>query len=110
MIIFFQLFITLFSLAVIGGVVRRKREGVLGPRGLAFWGLFWVLVIVAVWQPNATIVLAHALGIGRGSDLVVYVSLALMFYILFRLHIKIEHIGKSITKIVRDETMRQSKK
>lgn len=95
----------LFALFAIGVVLKRKKDGLLGPKGVIFWIVFWLIAILVVFWPNSTSILAKYLGIGRGSDLVIYVSLALMFFILFRLHVKIESIGRDITKVVRKESL-----
>lgn len=91
-------------------VIRKKREGLLGPKGLFFWLSFWILAIFVVLWPDSTFVLSNYFGISRGADLVVYVSLALIFFILFRLHVKLESVGRSLTKMVRKEALEQVKK
>ena len=105
MIILFQLLFSLFALFAIFSVVKKKQEGLLGPKGTLFWLLFWLIAIIFVWWPNSTVILANYIGIGRGTDLILYVSLAVIFFILFRLHVKIESIGRDITKVVRKETL-----
>jgi len=105
MIILFQILFILFALFVVVVVFRKRREGLLGPKGVIFWTLFWALAVVAVLWPDSTTVLANYLGIGRGTDFIVYVSLATMFFILFRLHIKVESIGRDVTKVVRKEAL-----
>jgi|SRR3989338_5251906 len=106
MLFLFQLLFILFSLYAIGNVWRRRREGTLSQRGLIFWVIFWLLADVAVIWPNSTTLLANALGIGRGSDLVIYISLALLFFLIFKLYIKIESLNRDVTKVVRDRALR----
>lgn len=109
MIILFQSLFTAFALFAIVSVLKKKKEGLLGPKGVIFWVLFWVLANVFVWWQDSTVILANYLGIGRGTDLVLYVSLTIIFFILFRLHVKIESIGRDITKVVRKEALNQTK-
>jgi len=101
MLIIFQILFTLFALAAIFAVGKRKKEQLLGNKGVAFWGMFWVLAIVVVFNPESATGLAEVLGIGRGVDLIIYISIALIFFILFRLHIKIESTARNVTKVVR---------
>lgn len=110
MLFLFQLLFSLFALFAIGNVLKRRREGLLGPKGFVFWIFFWLIAAAAVLSPNSTTVLANYLGIGRGADLVLYVSLAVMFFILFRLHVKIESIGRDITTVVRGRALHKKKK
>ncbi len=105
MLFIFQALFVLFVLFAISSVVRKKKDGLLGPKGAIFWVLFWVLAAILVLLPDSTVVLANYLGIGRGADLVLYVSLAVIFYILFRLHVKIESISRDLTKVVRKDSL-----
>lgn len=106
MIILFQIIFSLFALFAIVSVWSKKRIGLLSAGGTIFWIIFWFLAVVFVWWPNSTVRLANFFGIGRGSDLVLYVSLAVIFYLLFKTHIKIEEINRNITKVVRDKSLK----
>ncbi len=105
MLILFQILFTLFTLYALSSVVARKRSGELGPRGLVFWVSFWVVATVFVWYPEATNRVAQAFGIGRGADFVLYISLVVIFFVLFRLHVKIESMSRDVTKVVRDKAL-----
>lgn len=105
MLLLFQILFILFSLSAIWNVAQKRQEGSLSRRGLAFWVGFWLLADLAVIWPNSTTVLANALGIGRGSDFIIYISLALLFFLIFKLHIKIEGINRDVTKVVRDKAL-----
>jgi hypothetical protein len=105
MLFLFQILFILFILFAISSVIKRRRDGLLGPKGFVFWAGFWALAALAILWPNSTTVLANYLGIGRGADLILYVSLAIMFFALFRLHIKIESIGRDVTTVVREHAL-----
>ena len=105
MLIAFQMLFTAFAMSAIIAVLKRRHEQVLGPKGAVFWLVFWIASIVIVFYPNGATRVANAFGIGRGSDLIIYLALALMFYILFRLHIKIESTARDITKLVRHQAI-----
>ncbi len=110
MLIIFQILFLIFALFAITNVVRRKKEGLLGPKGVVFWVLFWVVATVAVWWPNSTTVLANAFGIGRGTDFVLYIAIAVLFYLMFKLHVKLESVGRDITKVVREKALEAGKR
>jgi len=103
--IIFQFVFLLFSLFAIGAVIKRRTGGAMSNLGTAFWICFWLLADVVVFYPNSTTVFANQLGIGRGADLVTYVSLALVFFVLFRLHVKLHEIERDITSVVRREAL-----
>ena len=72
---------------------------------LFFWLVFWFVAGAVVWQPNLSTEVANRLGVGRGSDLVLYISVAVLFYLIFRLTVRLEKMEKNITKIVREITL-----
>ena len=109
MLLLFQILFSLFALAAMVSVLKKRQEGLLGPKGVVFWVLFWLIASVAVWWPNGTTVLANAFGIGRGTDFVLYVAIALLFYLVFKLHVKLESVGRDITKVVRKEALENEK-
>lgn len=102
----FQILFVLFALLAMSQVVRRKKDGLLSTLGLVFWIIVWIAAIGAVLWPNSTQFLADSFGIGRGTDFVVYISLAAMFFALFRLHIKIESMQRDLTKVVRKDALK----
>ena len=100
-----QILLTIFFLFALIKVIGRWRAGDLSLGGFIWWSLFWVAAGVVVLLPNSTAYFAKLVGIGRGADLVVYVSLAAIFFIIFRLMMKIESLNKDITKLTRKITL-----
>ena len=105
MLVLFQVLFTVFALVAIVSVIKKKKAGQFGAKGMIFWVLFWFLAIIAVMWPDSTTILANRFGIGRGTDFILYVSVAVIFYLIFKLHIKIEAISRDITKIVRKDSL-----
>lgn len=106
----FQILIFVFSLVAISSIFVHRVKKNLSVQGIAFWVLFWFGVDLVILYPNSTTIVANMLGIGRGTDLVVYISILAIFYLLFRLQIKIEGINRDITKIVRNDAIDSYKK
>jgi hypothetical protein len=73
------------------------------------WLAFWVTGIFAVLDLNLLEKTANFIGIGRGADLVLYLSIILIFYLIFVLFVKIDEVNKTLTRIVRREALRNSK-
>ncbi len=96
-----QILLVVFFLFVLAKVVGRFRAGDLSLAGMIGWVLFWISAMVVALLPNSTARLAEFVGIGRGADLVVYVALAGIFFIIFKLMVKIEVLNKEITKLTR---------
>lgn len=96
-----QYLLVFLILLIIYRVAIKWRQGILTPRDAIFWIGFWFVVGLIILLPDTTSFLAGLVGIGRGADLVVYLSIVLIFYIIFQMTIKIEKIERNITKIVR---------
>jgi len=103
-----QILLVVFFLFALIKVIGRFRMGDLSKAGLVWWSLFWVAAAVVVILPNSTAYFAKLVGIGRGADLVVYLSLASVFFILFKLMMKIELLNKDITKLTRQMTLSEN--
>jgi len=76
---------------------------------LLFWGVFWGIALIFIWLPTNTIdKLGQLFGVGRGIDVLVYLSIIFLFYYIFKQSEKINKLEKEITKLVRrlakDET------
>jgi hypothetical protein len=59
--------------------------------------------------PNFLTKLANFLGIGRGADLVFYLGLLALFFLIFHLYVRLEKIEKNITKIVQADALDNDK-
>ncbi|MBD3311274.1 MAG: DUF2304 family protein [Candidatus Magasanikbacteria bacterium] len=105
MLILFQILFILFAGFAVFNVISRKRSGLLGQRAVFFWIFFWILGVIVVIWPNSSSILAAYLGIGRGTDLVIYISLALLFFLVFKLNVKLDSLNRDLTKIVRKDAL-----
>lgn len=97
-----QILLSLFIIFALIKVIGRWRAKEISLMALIFWCLFWLIVLVVVWQPRLSTELANRLGVGRGTDLIMYVSVAALFYFIFRFTVRIEKMEKNITKIVKE--------
>lgn len=95
-----QILLSLFIFFALIKIFGRYRSKEINASFVLFWCLFWLAVAVVVWHPEFSTNLANRLGVGRGSDLVLYVSVAVIFYLIFRLSVKLERTERNITKIV----------
>ena len=107
MLIIFQILFIIFAIFAVSNVLARNKKGILGPKAVIFWIIFWILAVFVVFWPNSSSILAGYFGIGRGTDLVVYISLVLIFYLLFKLNIKLDSLDCDITKVVRKVALNQ---
>ncbi|MFC1788018.1 DUF2304 domain-containing protein [Patescibacteria group bacterium] len=96
-----QILIVAFCLFAIGRAAGQLHSGHLGRVWFGFWFLFWLAVAVVAVLPQTTQIAARFVGVGRGVDLVIYISIIVLFYLVFRLFIKLEEVEREITRLVR---------
>ncbi len=88
-------------------LLRKYRERTVGTRWLVLWLIFWLLAAIVVISPEVTTRLANLVGIGRGSDLAVYLAVLGLYYLMFRLMVRIEKMERDISKIVEELALRK---
>lgn len=99
----------LFALALLALVFviqgyRRRRIGALA---FGLWLPLWLAAAAVILFPDVTMVAARLVGIGRGADLVLYLSMILIFYLLFKVGVRLERVDREITQIVRALSLRE---
>lgn len=105
MLILFQVVLICIALAIMSSVVRRARQRQVGRMEAVLWVVACLGGIGVVAIPNATNRLADFFGIGRGVDVIVYAAIALLFYLVFRVQIRLEATQRDITALVRDRAV-----
>lgn len=98
---FIKVFVTAFVLFAMSRVWLRYRDGAIGMFGTWLWSLLWAGIGVFVWWPKVSDYFAKTIGIGRGVDALVYISIVGLFYGMFRLYVKLEFIEHELTSLVR---------
>ena len=68
--------------------------------------LFGLLGIVLVIMPDWATLLAHVVGVGRGTDLLFYFGLVGIGFVLLRFYSKLRELEVCITKLARDAAMK----
>ena len=102
-----QIFLTLAFLLAAVKVWLKYRNSEINLTEAIYWNIFWALGAVFVLWPNLSAKFAIFFGVGRGADLVVYLSIALIFFLIFKLMVKIEKINREITLLVRKESLKK---
>ncbi|MBI2980937.1 MAG: DUF2304 domain-containing protein [Deltaproteobacteria bacterium] len=109
MITLAQVFLfTLATLAMIG-VIFKYRDKKIGARFFLLWLFLWAGAAVVILFPESTTAAASLLHIGRGADVVLYLGVILILYLLFTVFVRMERMDREITKIVRNLALRDLK-
>ncbi len=95
-----QVLLLLILVFAISRVYLRTRDGSISSSAFLFWmGLFFVVGITVI-DPSYTTVIADQFGTGRGVDIAIYLSIILLYYLVFRTSVMLENLRHELTKLV----------
>lgn len=104
-----QIIVVVFVLFAISRAFLRLRDRQIGVAAFLFWNCIWAAVLVVTFIPQITTAIAGFFGIGRGVDIVVYLSIILLLYLIFRLYVKLDYTDQELTRLVRLITIAEAK-
>lgn len=105
-----QILIIIFALFAWSRAMLRLRDSNISVGEFSFWSLIWSFVIIVALFPSIINDLSTMVGINRGVDLAVYAGVILLFYLMFRLYVKLDIQARETTKLVREIAIRNAKK
>lgn len=105
-----QTILILFLIFAVSRVYLQWKNGNLKIVSFIFWVTIFCGAIFGIIQPEVTSKIAKLVGIGRGADVVLYFSVAILFYLLFRLYIYVENLRHEISDIISQLALKQDKK
>ena len=103
-----QILIILFALFAFSRVVLRFKDGAITFREFVFWSIAWIAIIFVTVIPSTVAFASNIVGGGRTMDFVVYVSIIVLFYLMFRLYVKIESVEHAITNLTREIAVKRA--
>lgn len=96
-----QILITTLILFIIVRTLSAYKTRNLSPLFVLAWLVMWFIVLFFVFQQDFLSDIGIRLGLSRGVDLVIYVSIIVIFYVLYRVLIILFETRKTITQLVR---------
>lgn len=99
----------LLAIMVLATAVQIARRH-LSPRFGFLWLALWIGAAVSIANPEILVRIAHYLGIGRGADLVLYLSVIFGFGAFFITYLRFRRVDEQLTKIVRHMAIRDADK
>ena len=94
--------------------------------GIAFIGLYFLVrlrkqlldiilmlsmiacaVVFIIW-PDITTLVAKKLNVGRGADLIFYLSILIFWFVILKLYTRIRKLEKSFTDIIRQDALKKA--
>ncbi len=105
----FQQIIALIIIAFfLARLFWQKKKNKLSASEFIFWLIFWGLAAIAIIFLKWIDRLVAGLGFsGSGIEVLFYLGVVILFYLIFRLRIKLEKTERDITKIVREISLKK---
>jgi small membrane protein len=97
-------FAVLLALAV--NTLRAGIRGRVRRRIVVFWLLVWATTALFAAWPRGTVIVARAVGIGRGTDLVLYCCVFAMLIGFFYIYSRFRRVERELTLLVRQLAIR----
>lgn len=89
-------------------LISEKRHNKINIGEFVFWFIFWVLAGIAIIFLKYIDKLVADLGFsGAGIDFLLYIAVIVLFFLVFKLRLKIAKLEKNITKIIREISLKQ---
>jgi len=101
-----QIILILIIAIIIFRLVAKLKSREVSVKQFIGWLVIWLVAIVIVIWPELTVLVANSVGVGRGSDLVIYLAIIFLFYTIFRLLMRIEKMEKNLTKLVQNDAIK----
>jgi len=81
----------------------QKQKKQINANEFIFWLVFWLLAAAAIVFLKLIDKLVSSLGFsGSGIDILFYIAIIILFYLIFKLRLRLVKIEKDITKLVRN--------
>jgi len=89
----------------------QKQKNQISANEFTFWLIFWLLAACVIISLKWIDKLVAGLGFsGSGIEVLLYAAVAVLFYLIFKLRLKLEKMEKDNTKIVRTIALKNKDK
>jgi hypothetical protein len=105
-----QIIAIIFAIFALTKVILRLRKRKLTINEFIFWASLWIILIVLSIFPDISDNIAIFFGFGRGFDFFIISSILMIFYLIFRIFVKLEELDSKIAKLTRNLALKESGK
>ena len=110
MISLFQIILIIIMLFFLSRAIMRYKDSTIKLSAMIFWAIFWVAGIILTIFKDSLNILSYGTNIQRPVDIIVYISGILLFYLIFRLYVRIDDNEQKITILTREIAKKRAKK
>jgi len=94
-----QILIIIFVAFTWSRAILRFRDHAIGYGGFALWSSIWTAVLLIVFRPEIADKTASVFGVQRGTDVMFFSAIVLLFYLIFRLYVKLDILDRNLTTL-----------
>ncbi|ABR56916.1 DUF2304 domain-containing protein [Methanococcus aeolicus] len=99
---FIQIIAIVLAVFALSRIILQVKNSNMTFDAALFWVFIWISILTSVIFPSMLGKLAILTGVGRGVDVIIYLSIMMLFYLLYRTYVKMENMEREITKLVRE--------
>lgn len=96
-----KIIFTLFALFAWSRAFLQFRNKLMNVKEFSFWSLLWLGLIILIFLPGKTTLMARVLGMNRGLDAMFFIAVVALFYSVYRLYSKSNESEREITALIR---------
>ncbi len=108
MISILQILITIFALFAFTRVILRLKKQQISVSEFIFWSIVWLAIITVALVPGIFYNIAQISGVESSINLLVYVSIVVLLYLVFRLYVKFDNMEQKQAKLIREISIQYS--
>lgn len=105
-----QVIILLFAIFALSRAFLRLKDRQMALTAFLFWTGIWSLLIIVALSPSILTSIANTIGVANGTNLLVISAVMLLFYLIFRIYIRLEKTEKELSALVTELSIREAKK
>lgn len=84
-------------------VIKQKQSDYINSYEFYFWLIFWILsAIIILFLPSLDALVFNLGFSASGIEFLIYLAVAVLFYFIFRLRLRIARLEHDITKIIKE--------
>jgi len=94
-----QIIVIIFITFAASRAYLRFKDKSLSISNLFFWMILWTIILIIVFDPKLADIAANIMGMQRGTDTMFFIAVMLLFYLVFRIYVKVDSIDQHLTNL-----------
>jgi len=104
-----QILAIIFALFAFSRAYLLFKNSKINWKEFVFWAIIWITIIVVSLSTQIMTLISESLGVERPVDAFVYLSIILLFYLVYRIYAKFDQVEHEITLLVRKISYKKKK-